>query len=144
MNIRLRRPLLRALAAAIVALAPHRGARAAQARSRTSRCRPILPVGAGSGVDTIVRSVAPSLSKSLGGQPVVIENLPGAGGITGTQAIVKAAADGLTIGVVSNNHVINPSVYRKMPFDSLDGHHADHGRRRRRRWCWSSIRTSCR
>jgi len=49
----------------------------------------------------------------------VIENMPGAGGITGTQAIVNARADGQTIGIVSNNHVINPAVYSKMPFDSL-------------------------
>jgi len=80
----------------------------------------ILPVGPGSGVDTIVRSIAPSLTKALNGQPVVIDNLPGAGGITGTQAIVKAAPDGNTIGVVSNNHVINPSVYKSMPFDSIN------------------------
>nr|WP_133701122.1 tripartite tricarboxylate transporter substrate binding protein [Roseateles toxinivorans] len=82
--------------------------------------RIILPVGAGSGVDTIVRAVGPALSKALGGQPVIIENLPGAGGITGTASLVKAAPDGLTIGVVSNNHVINPSVYKKMPFDSVE------------------------
>ena len=80
--------------------------------------RVILPVSAGSGVDTIMRAVGPSLSKALD-QPVVIENLPGAGGLTGTSALVKAAPDGLTIGVVSNNHVINPSVFKKMPFDSL-------------------------
>jgi tRNA G18 (ribose-2'-O)-methylase SpoU len=49
----------------------------------------------------------------------VIENLPGAGGISGTQAIVSSRPDGQTIGVVSNNHVINPSVYSKMPFDSI-------------------------
>lgn len=82
--------------------------------------RIILPVGAGSGVDAITRAVGPALSKALGGQPVMIENLPGAGGITGTAALVKAAPDGLTIGVVSNNHVINPSVYKKMPFDSVE------------------------
>jgi tripartite-type tricarboxylate transporter receptor subunit TctC len=82
--------------------------------------RVILPVGAGSGVDTIVRAVGPSLSKALGGQAVVIENLPGAGGITGTQAIVKAPPDGSTIGIVSNNHVINPSVYKQLPFDSIN------------------------
>ncbi len=80
--------------------------------------RVILPLGAGSSVDAIVRAISPALAKALG-QPVVIENLPGAGGITGTQAIVKAAPDGLTIGVVSNNHVVNPSVFKKMPFDSL-------------------------
>jgi tripartite-type tricarboxylate transporter receptor subunit TctC len=80
--------------------------------------RVILPVSTGSGVDAIMRAIGPAFSKALG-QPVVIENLPGAGGITGTQAIVKAAPDGQTIGVVSNNHVVNPSIYKKMPFDSL-------------------------
>ena len=82
--------------------------------------RVILPVGAGSGVDAIVRAAAASLSKALGGQAVVIENLPGAGGITGTLAIVQAAPDGSTIGFVSNNHAVNPSVFKKMPFDSLN------------------------
>jgi tripartite-type tricarboxylate transporter receptor subunit TctC len=81
--------------------------------------RVILPVSAGSGVDTIVRAAAPALQKELGGQPVVIENLPGAGGITGTSALVKAAPDGNTIAFVSNNHAVNPSVYKKMPYDSL-------------------------
>jgi len=78
----------------------------------------ILPVSAGSGVDTIMRAASPALAKALG-QTVVVENLPGAGGITGTAAIVKAVPDGQTIGVVSNNHVINPSVFKSMPFDSI-------------------------
>jgi tripartite-type tricarboxylate transporter receptor subunit TctC len=81
--------------------------------------RIIVPVGPGSGVDTIIRAASPQLSKALG-QPVVIENMPGAGGITGTTALVKATPDGNTIGVLSNNHVINPSVYKKMPYDSLN------------------------
>jgi tripartite-type tricarboxylate transporter receptor subunit TctC len=78
----------------------------------------ILPVSAGSGVDTIARAASNALGKQLN-QPVVIENLPGAGGITGTAQLVKAAPDGNTIAFVSNNHVVNPSVYKKMPFDSL-------------------------
>ena len=82
--------------------------------------RVILPVGAGSGVDTIIRTAAPSLTKALGGQAVVIENLPGAGGITGSSVLARAPADGLTIGVVSNNHVVNPSVFKKMPFDAIN------------------------
>ena len=81
--------------------------------------RAILPVSAGSGVDAIVRAAAPSISQALG-QPLVIENLPGAGGISGTSAIVKAAPDGTTIGIVSNNHVTNPAVYSNLPYDSLN------------------------
>ena len=82
--------------------------------------RIVLPVGAGSGVDTIMRAAQNELSKALGGQPVIIDNLPGAGGITGTTAIVKAAPDGNTIGVVSNNHAVNPSVFKKLPYDSIN------------------------
>ena len=78
----------------------------------------ILPVSAGSGVDAIVRAASNSISRALG-QTLVVENLPGAGGITGTMAIVNAPADGTTIGVVSNNHVTNPSVYKNLPFDPL-------------------------
>jgi tripartite-type tricarboxylate transporter receptor subunit TctC len=81
--------------------------------------RVILPVGAGSGADTIVRSAQAALARGLGGQPVVMENLPGAGGITGTQALVKASPDGNTIAFISNNHAVNPSVFKKLPYDSL-------------------------
>ncbi|MBO9648238.1 MAG: tripartite tricarboxylate transporter substrate binding protein [Variovorax sp.] len=81
--------------------------------------RIILPISAGSGVDVIARSASPALTKTLG-QPVVIENLPGAGGITGAAAVAKAAPDGLTLGLFSNNHVINPAVYKKMPFDAVN------------------------
>jgi hypothetical protein len=78
----------------------------------------ILPVGAGSGVDTIVRAASVALGKALG-HPVVIENQPGAGGIVGTSALVKSAPDGMTLSVVSNNHVIYPSVYKSLPFDPV-------------------------
>lgn len=78
----------------------------------------ILPVATASGVDTITRSAAAALSKSLG-HPIVIENQPGAGGIIGTQALVKSAPDGMTLSVVSNNHVIYPSVYKSVPFDPI-------------------------
>lgn len=104
-----------ALTAAALALS----ALTAGAQSPSQPMRVILPVSAGSGVDTIARAASASLSMALG-QPVVIENLPGAGGITGTAAIVKARADGSVIGIVSNNHVVNPSVYRTMPFDSIE------------------------
>nr|HET7859398.1 tripartite tricarboxylate transporter substrate binding protein [Caldimonas sp.] len=107
-----RRALLVAIAAGCTALATVRAA-------DRPPLRVILPVSAGSGVDVIVRSVGPALSTKLGGQAVVIENLPGAGGITGTSALVKAPPDGNTIAFISNNHAVNPSVYKKMPYDSL-------------------------
>lgn len=80
--------------------------------------RLILPTSAGSGVDAIARAAQAALARALD-QPVLVENLPGAGGLTGTAVVARAAPDGLTLGLVSNNHVINPAVYRKMPFDAL-------------------------
>ena len=81
--------------------------------------RVILPVGAGSGVDALVRAISPAVSKTLN-QTLVIENLPGAGGIPGTAQLAKAPTDGRTIGVVSNNHVVNPSVYKNVPYDPVE------------------------
>ena len=80
--------------------------------------RLVLPISAGSGVDVIARAASVALGKALG-QPLVVENLPGAGGITGASAVAKAVPDGSTLGLFSNNHVINPAVYKKMPFDAV-------------------------
>jgi tripartite-type tricarboxylate transporter receptor subunit TctC len=75
----------------------------------------ILPNATGSGVDTITRSAQAALGKALG-HSVVVENQPGAGGIVGLQALARAAPDGTTLSVVSNNVVIFPSVYKALPF----------------------------
>lgn len=80
--------------------------------------RIIIPASAGSGQDVMVRSAQNAMSKALG-RPVVVENMAGSGGIIGTQQLVKAMPDGNTIAFVSNNHSVNPAVYKKMPYDSL-------------------------
>ena len=80
--------------------------------------RVILPLQAGSAVDASIRIVSDALAKALG-QSVVIDNQPGAGGVTGTAQIVRATPDGNTIGVISTNHAVNPAIYPNMPFDSL-------------------------
>ncbi len=77
--------------------------------------RVILPNATGSGVDAITRGAQDALGKALG-RAVIIENQPGAGGIVGMSALARAAPDGSTIGVVSNNVVIFPSVYKRLPF----------------------------
>ena len=76
----------------------------------------ILPNATGSGVDAITRAAQPALGKVLG-HPVIVDNQPGAGGIVGLQALARSPADGMTLGVVSNNVVIFPSVLKSMPFD---------------------------
>ena len=80
--------------------------------------RVILPVSAGSGVDAIARASSNALAKALG-QPVVIDNQPGAGGIVGTEAMIKSAPNGLTLSLVSNNHAIYPAVLKAVPFDPV-------------------------
>ncbi len=76
----------------------------------------ILPNATGSGVDAITRAAQAALGKALG-HPVIVDNQPGAGGIVGLQALARSPADGLSLGVVSNNVVIFPSVYKSLPFD---------------------------
>ena len=76
----------------------------------------ILPNAPGSGVDAITRAAQGALAKAFG-RPIIVDNQPGAGGIVGLQALARLAPDGLTLGVVSNNVVIFPSVLKSMPFD---------------------------
>jgi tripartite-type tricarboxylate transporter receptor subunit TctC len=104
-----RRHALAALAAALAAPAFAQG-------DRTVRF--VLPNATGSGVDTITRTLQPALAKALG-HTIVVENQPGAGGIVGVQTLTRAAPDGFTLGVVSNNVVIFPSVYKTLPFDLI-------------------------
>lgn len=80
--------------------------------------RLIVPLTAGSTVDAVARAMSNEMSKALG-HPVMIDNLVGAGGTIGTAQLVRAPKDGMTIAMVSSNHVINPSIYRSVPFDSL-------------------------
>lgn len=67
-------------------------------------------------LDTVGRIVAKGLEKM--GQPVVVQNLPGAGSSLATAAVASAAADGYTIAMVPTSYAINPSVYTKLPFDT--------------------------
>lgn len=80
--------------------------------------RVIIPLSPGSTVDTMGRAMSSEMAKMFG-HPIVIENLAGAGGVTGTAQLIKAPKDGMTIGLISSNHVINPSIYKSVPFDSL-------------------------
>ncbi len=71
----------------------------------------------GSATDVIARSVANELSARLG-QPVIIENRPGAGGTIAAAQVAKAPSDGYTLLVNSSGHTVNPWIYEKLPFDT--------------------------
>jgi len=78
----------------------------------------IVPLAAAGTGDTLARAVGEAMAKELG-QPVVIENKPGAGGLVGTEIVANAPPDGYTILAVSPSHVINPALHSKKTYDPL-------------------------
>src|SRR6266478_3050264 len=76
----------------------------------------IIPFAAGGSNDLVGRAIGKRLSETWG-QPVVVENRAGAGGMIGTSAVAAAAPDGYTLLLVSSTFTINPAVKKTMPFD---------------------------
>lgn len=77
----------------------------------------IVPAAAGGPTDVVARVVGNEISTVLG-QPVVIDNRPGAGHQIGMTAMAAADPDGYTFGVVTTPYVINPAVYKKLPYET--------------------------
>jgi tripartite-type tricarboxylate transporter receptor subunit TctC len=95
------------------------GARAQEYPSRPVRI--IVPFAAGTGPDTNARQIAAKLPAVLG-QPVVVENRPGAAGQIGTEAAAKSAPDGYTLYMGFTSTIsIQPYVYRRLPYDAERG-----------------------
>jgi tripartite-type tricarboxylate transporter receptor subunit TctC len=102
------------LAAALAAVSLH-----AQAQNwPTKPVRLIIAFTPGSSTDIIGRAVAAKLSE-IWGQPVVAENRTGAGGSIGSAAVLRESPDGYTLLANSSAHVANPSIYAKLPYDTL-------------------------
>jgi tripartite-type tricarboxylate transporter receptor subunit TctC len=91
---------------------------AARAQTFSRPIRVIVPFAAGGVADLTARAVAQNMSPALG-QPVVIDNRPGAGGIVAAQQLLGAPADGHTLMVASNATAISRSLFRNMPLDPL-------------------------
>jgi tripartite-type tricarboxylate transporter receptor subunit TctC len=85
----------------------------------TKPVRIVVPYAAGGGTDIIARQLAQRMQDGWS-QPVLVENRPGANGVIGTDAVLKSPADGHTLVLVVAAHVINPSLYTKMPFDAVN------------------------
>jgi tripartite-type tricarboxylate transporter receptor subunit TctC len=77
----------------------------------------IVPTGVGGITDILARMVGNSISNQLG-QPVVIDNRTGAGGILGSRAVAQAEPDGYTLLMAFPSHAANPALYAKLPYDS--------------------------
>ena len=78
--------------------------------------RLVVPFAAGGGNDLLARVISQRL-QSAWGQPVLVDNKPGAGGNIGADFVAKSAADGYTLLLATNTLTINPAMFVKMPFD---------------------------
>ena len=121
----MRRPAL-LIACAIVLL----GTLPAAAQTYPSKpIRIVVPFVAGGAVDLLARIMGQKLTESLG-QPVIIENRPGAGGNAAADAVAKSPPDGYTILQNTNGLAISPALYRKLPFDPVKDFDPGHAARR--------------
>ncbi len=78
----------------------------------------VVPFPAGGAVDVLARLVGDKMQKAWG-QSVIIDNKPGAGTVVGTNLVAKSPPDGYTMGFVVTAHVINPSLVRNLPYDTV-------------------------
>ena len=104
------------LAAALFASTGAMGQGAAQFPNKPIRM--IVPFAPGGATDYMARTIAQKMSESMG-QPVVVENKPGANAIVGTDAVAKSAPDGYVLVLCAFGHATNPYLLTKMPYDTL-------------------------
>jgi len=90
----------------------------AQNNFPTQTIKIIVPFTPGTGMDTIARVVAPRLSERLG-QPVVVQNQPGASGNIGADAVAKATPDGYTVLMGANTMLMASQMYKNVSFDPV-------------------------
>ncbi len=110
--------MLQSVRAAAVVIASMLAAFAVHAQVYPAKpLRLIVPYPAGGGTDFFARAVGAQLSVQLG-QPVVVENRPGAATIIGAEAVAKSAPDGYTLLLGDTaTYAVNPSLYKKLPYD---------------------------
>ena len=78
----------------------------------------VVPATPGGAIDLAARLIGAKLTAAWG-QPINIDNVGGAAGMLGSDRVAKAAPDGYTLALVASSHAINPSMYKKLPFDTL-------------------------
>jgi tripartite-type tricarboxylate transporter receptor subunit TctC len=81
--------------------------------------RIVLPFGPGGVADITTRTIAPRLSEGLG-QQVVVENMPGAGGIRAADAVARAEPDGHTLLLLTNGNAVSQALFKSLPYDPIN------------------------
>ena len=104
--------------AVLVALAFGAAGNASAQNYPSKPIRIVVPFAAGGAVDALARIISGKLQDSFG-QPVIVENRAGAGGMTGADLVAKSPPDGYTILQNTNGQAISPAIYRSLPFDTL-------------------------
>lgn len=84
----------------------------------TRPIRMMVGFGAGGGTDIVARIIADPLSQLLG-QPIVVENKPGAGGSLASDVVAKAARDGYTATMISTGHTVGAAMMKSLPYDAV-------------------------
>jgi tripartite-type tricarboxylate transporter receptor subunit TctC len=118
MNVRNKRVWLSCASVTIFAFASWCGAQTAESRYPTKPVRVVIPFAPGGGVDVVGRLVSARLTEELK-QQFIADNRSGAGGTVGTDIVAKAPADGYTLLTVNSGFVYSPSLYAKLPYDTL-------------------------
>jgi tripartite-type tricarboxylate transporter receptor subunit TctC len=113
-----RRQALQHIATAALALSAAPRAWAQADWPKAGPVKLVVPFTAGSGTDVLARILAEKLAGALG-QQFVVDNKPGAGGTLGAAQVAKSPADGYTLLVHSSGHLVNPSLYPKLSYDTL-------------------------
>ncbi len=111
--------LIRILKLAALAFSVGLGAQAAWAQNFPTRAiKIVVPATPGGAIDLIARSLAEKMTVSLG-QPVLVENKPGASNNLGTDFVAKSAPDGYTLVIVASSHATNKHLFKVMPYDPV-------------------------
>lgn len=92
----------------------------AQPRLSTRPIRIVVPFGPGGVGDLMLRIVAQKMGELLGGQPIVLDNRPGAGGVLAAEQVARAAPDGHVLLLMSNANAVAQSLFQSLPFKVVD------------------------
>ena len=109
----------RQFAGALLALGAMPLAASAQPSLSSKPIRIVVPFGPGGVADLTVRVVAQKMTALMGGQSIIVDNKPGAGGVVAAEQVVRAAPDGLTLLLMSNANAVAEGLFKSLPYSTV-------------------------